>query len=269
MKKTCFALLFVFITAARAADPARNSVSSEDISGLPPGVLTSEQEALTLMHEGDALYAQRTSENGASEALVAYKKAIGKNAGLVEAYWKSSRACYWIADHATNTKEKIRVFEEGIDIAKKAIELDPDCVEAHFWLGGNYGSYGETRGILKSLSLVKPIRHEMEEVLRIDPNYQGGGGYRVLGIVDYKVPAFVGGNKKRALEHLEKALSIDPKNPFNNYYMAEYLEIVGERYRAFDHLKTLESAETSADVDGPDLKMIQARGAKLKKKMNR
>lgn len=233
------------------------------------GALADEKDlpAATLVHGGDALYELRDEEKGAPEALAAYEKAIAKDPALVEAYWKASRAWYWIADHKTKRKEKIEGFEKGIEYAKKAIELNHDSVDAHFWLGGNYGTYGETRGILKSLALVKPIRKEMEAVIRIDPRYQGGAGYRVLGIVDYKVPGFAGGSKKRAHENLQKALEIDPENAFNNYYMAEYYDRIGERYKALDHLKILESATPTRDVDPPDLKLMQGRGQKLKKKM--
>jgi len=33
----------------------------------------------------------------------------------------------------------------------------------------------------------------MAEVNRINDRYDGGGGYRVLGVVDYQVPGFAGG----------------------------------------------------------------------------
>jgi len=239
------------------AGPAENE--------LPSSVMTSLEEAQLMVHEGDALYGIRTADKGAEAAFASYEKAIEKNPVLVEALWKASRAAHWIADKGQNNKSKPAWFEKGIDYAKKAIAIEPRAVEAHFWLGANYGSYGEAKGVLKSLALVKPIRKEMETVIRLNDEYQGGGGYRVLGVVDYKVPGFVGGSKKRALENLNKALAIDPANAFNLYYMAEYFHAVGDRYKALDHLALLDKCTPSPDVDSADLKALQEKGRKLKK----
>lgn len=223
--------------------------------------------SLESIERGDALYSQRTESDGAKQALAEFVKAASEDPSSVTPLWKAARACYWIADHTSSKKEKLALIEKGIALAQQAIALDPKCVEAHFWLGGIYGTYGETKGIMKSLAMVKPIREEMSTIIRLNDRYQGGAGYRVSGIVDYKVPSFVGGNKKRALEQLNKALAIDPTNAFNLYYMAEFLSSNGGKQQAKEHLKTLQTLTTSEDVDGPDLKMIQEKGRKLQEKI--
>lgn len=225
-------------------------------------------DTATWIQQGDAFFGIRTRDQGAAEAIAAYENAIQKDKTLVEAFWKAARAAHWIADNSKTSKNKIAWFEKGIEYAKSAIALEPRSVEAHFWLGANYGSYGETKGVLKSLALVKPIRKEMETVVRLDDKYQGGAGYRVLGVIDYKVPPFAGGSKKRALENLNKAMSIDPGNAYNLYYMAEYYDVAGERYKALDHLALLEKCTPTTDVDEADLKSVQEKGRKLKKKLN-
>lgn len=235
--------------------------------GVAPGVLTPTEEAKTLVSQGDAFFGIRTVDRGGPEAIAAYENAMQKDETLLEAFWKAARAAHWIADNSTDKKTKVTWFEKGIEYAKRAIALEPRSVEAHFWLGANYGSYGESRGVLKSLALVKPIRNEMEAVVRLDDKYHGGAGYRVLGVVDYKVPPFAGGSKKRALENLNKAMGIDATNAYNLYYMAEYYEIMNDRYKALDQLAQLEKCTPSVDVDAPDLKSIQEKGKKLHKKL--
>jgi tetratricopeptide (TPR) repeat protein len=260
MKNIFFGLLlwgsFVTVSAAEL-----------ETGGLPAGVMTPSEEAVTLVHQGDAIFATRTETTGAQDAVADYEKALQKDPTLVEALWKASRAAHWIGDHSDEKKEKYVWFEKGIEYAKKSIQVEPRSVEAHFWLGANYGSYGEAKGVLKSLSLVKPIRREMETVVRLDDNFQGGGGYRVLGVVDYKVPSFAGGSKSRALENLNKAMGIDSTNPFNLYYLAEYYDVIGDRYKALDNLALLEKLTATPEVDEADLKSIQEKGKKLKKKL--
>jgi len=43
---------------------------------------------------------------------------------------------------APNDEEKIRVFKNGMDVAKKAIELEPNNPDAHFFYVANLGSLG-------------------------------------------------------------------------------------------------------------------------------
>jgi len=213
------------------------------------------------IRQGDIAYAQRADLAKAREALQAYERAAGDGAGA-EAFWKASRAAWWLGDQSASRPDKLRYFQKGVDDARQGLAQDPNSVECHFWLGGNLGSFGETKGVLKSLSLIKPIRHEMAEVNRINDHYDGGGGYRVLGVVDYQVPGIAGGSKKRALEQLNKSLAIDPQNLFTRYYLAEYFKTVGEKEKMrqeWDVFKSLKAPEEFK----PEYDSLRIKGEKL------
>ena len=149
-----------------------------------------------------------------------------------------SRVSYWIGDHTAGNDAKKQIFLQGIEHAKKAIELGPDKAEGHFWLGVCYGVYGEAKGILKSLSLVKPIKAEMRRVLEIDPAYDRGGADRVLGRVYHEVPGIAGGSEKTSLAHLLKAVEYGPRVGLNLLYLADTYVSLG---RIDDARKTLET----------------------------
>ncbi|GAF79240.1 unnamed protein product, partial [marine sediment metagenome] len=85
------------------------------------------------------------------------------------------------------------------------------------------GKYGETKGVLKSLSLVKPIKKGMNKVIELDRSYEDGGADRVLGRVFFKVPGFAGGSKKKSLEHLLKSKELGPEDALTRVYLAETL----------------------------------------------
>lgn len=216
---------------------------------------------------GDAAFAARTASAGADVALAHYEKAFTGPDGAT-ARWKAARALHWLGDQATDKKAKTAYFEKGIEGAKAAVAASPDRPEARFWLAALYGSYGEARGVLKSLKLVGPMREQLDAVNRIDEKYQGGGALRVLGVIDYKVPGFAGGSKKRAIERLEKCIAIDPSNAYNQYYMAEGLAEVGRKKEAIAHLDALATLGTNVDVDGPDLANIRAKGEALRRKIS-
>jgi tetratricopeptide (TPR) repeat protein len=217
---------------------------------------------VSLVDQGDAAYAKREDPVQAKIALHYYELALTANPGDVQAAWKASRAAYWVGDVADSRADKLQFFQRGIDLAQEGIAKNPDSVESHYWLGCNQGSYGDARGVLKSLFLVNPIRREMAEVNRLNDRYDGGGGYRVLGVVDYKVPGFAGGGKKRALEELNKSLAIDPKNPYTHYYLAEFFKETGEKDKARAEIAALQALEVNPELV-PDLHLEQARGKKL------
>jgi tetratricopeptide (TPR) repeat protein len=233
------------------------------------GLASPSTEAVVLVAGGDAAFSSRTVDKGAVEAAALFEKAISKDPALVDAYWKASRAYHWAADHALKKSDKVLWFENGMERARQGLEKNPNSVECHFWLGANMGSYGESKGVLKSLGLVKPIRQAMEKIILINDKYQSGGAYRVLNVVDYKVPGFAGGNKKRALERLTKAVEIDPANAFNHFYLAEFFDLMDNPYKAKEHLSTLLSLTPTSDVDLQDLQMIQARARKLLKRVEK
>ncbi len=113
----------------------------------------------------------------------------------------------------------------------------PTRAEGHFWLGVNYGSYGEAKGVLKSLSLVGPIKAEMGAVLRIDPGYENGGANRVLGRVYYKLPGFVGGSNKKSLLNLLRSKELGPKDGLTRIYLAETYLALDEVEKAREELE--------------------------------
>ena len=237
------------------------------LAALSGAAARAAESPATLIPRGDSVFAGRTLSTGAAEAIQYYDEAIKANPKDGEALWRRARAEHWLGDHAEAKADKTKYLEKAIDDGKAAIELLPQSPDAHFWLGAAYGSYGEVKGIMKSLHMVGPIRQEMQAINKINERFQGGAGYRVLGIVDYKVPGFVGGSKSRARIELGQALNIDPANAFNLYYMAEFLSQTGDRMQALAFLNRLASSTTTPDVDGPDLESIQAKGQKLREKL--
>ena len=225
--KTLIGVLFFFLlsAAALAALPALSSVQDPAAPG-------------TLIAQSDQLYAERADLTKAKAALAKLEEALGAKEDAFSVYWRMSRLSYWIGDHTPGKDAKKLIFQQGIEYGKKAIELGPDKADGHFWLGVCYGVYGEAKGKLKSLSLVKPIKEEMRRVLAIDPAYDRGGADRVLGRVFHEVPGIAGGSEKKSLEHLLKAVEYGPRVGLNLLYLADtYISLD----RVEDARKTLES----------------------------
>lgn len=200
------------------------------------------QSAEELLAEGDALYQKMTDMETAKAALSKYQQAAALLDNKYEAFWRISRILYYIGDHSEK-KDKKSTFSQGIYYGERAIELEPDRPEGHYWLGVNYGKYGEVRGVLKSLSLVNPIKREMNKVIELDRTFEDGGADKVLGRVYFKLPGFAGGSKEKSLEHLLKAKEIAPHDPLTRLYLAEtYLAMdkVAEARQELEFVLSLE-----------------------------
>jgi tetratricopeptide (TPR) repeat protein len=201
-----------------------------------------------LVQQGDELYTQRADLAKAKEAQAKYEAALAAKEDDYGASWRLARILYWIGDHTPDNDAKKALFQRGIDHAKRAIELDTKKPDGHFWLGVCYGVYGEAKGVLKSLFLVKPIKDEMRQVLEIDPAYDRGGADRVLGRVFHEVPGLFGGSEKTSLQHLLKAVEYGPGVGLNLLYLADtYISLD----RVEDARKTLETILTMEPL--PDL----------------
>ncbi len=233
-------------TLVIAAIFAALAVSALPALAAPPQAAAA--AAGPLIAQGDALYVNRADYATAKEARRKYEEALAAGEDPYEANWKLSRICYWIGDHTGAKDLKKTILLAGVEYAKKAIEINPNKPDGHFWLGVNYGVYGEAKGILKSLALVKPIKAEMNRVVQIDPAYDHGGADRVLGRVYHEVPGIAGGSEKKSLEHLLKAVEYGPRVGLNLIYIAD-------TYLSLDRVEDARKAlQTIVDMEPmPDL----------------
>lgn len=202
------------------------------------------QEPKDLISQGDKLYAEMKDMATAQEALSKYREALLKVEDKYEAYWRLSRILYYIGAHTESKKEKKIIFSQGIYYAKKAVESEAEKPDGYYWLGVNYGVYGEARGVLKSLFLVGDIKEAMNKVIELDREYEDGGPDRVLGRVYFKVPGFAGGSKKKSLEHLLKSKEIGPNDPLTRFYLADTYLSLKEVDKAREELEYVLSMES-------------------------
>ena len=124
----------------------------------------------SLIRQSDDLYAERADLAKARAALAKLEAAVAANEDPYGAHWRMARLSYWIGDHTAGNDAKKPIFLQGIEHAKKAIELGPDKPDGHFWLGVCYGVYGEAkgvRGLAAGLARSKALTENALKELRI------------------------------------------------------------------------------------------------------
>jgi hypothetical protein len=104
--------------------------------------------------------------------------------------------------------EKLRAYDQGRQAARRATELAPRSVLAHFWLATNTGRWGQTNGIVRSLFLLRTVKEELDIVLALDPAFPPA--YSLAGHVYVEVPPLLGGDLARAERMFRTGLALAP-----------------------------------------------------------
>jgi len=190
------------------------------------------QEVEDVFAKGDALCDEMSDMETAQNVLKIYEEALNAEENKYEAYWRIARILYYIGDHTEKKKEKKAIFERGVYNATKAVALETERPEGHYWLGVSNGMVGDVKGVLKSLSLVKPIKESMNKVIELDRSYGEGGADRVLGRVYFKLPGFAGGDNDKSLEHLMKSLEYGPEDAVTHLYLADTYLALKDKVKA-------------------------------------
>ena len=160
----------------------------------------------------------------AAAALAGLLPNLASAAGVEESVTELQRD-WEVIRYQTPPAEREKRFEALATRAHKVSEAYPDRSEPLVWEGIIVSSWAGEKGGLGALGLVKQAKALYEDAIRINGDVLDGSAYNSLGVLYYKVPGWpVGfGDKAKARELLQKALSLNPKGIDPNFFMGEYL----------------------------------------------
>ena len=194
----------------------------------------------------DELYVDRENLASARKAADMWGVQLTKEPRNFEAAWKLSRVDYWLGEHAP-VKERRAFLERGITAAEQAIAAEPNKPEGHFWRAANMGTMAQEAGLRAGLKYRKPVKTELETVLRLDPSFMDGSADRVLGRWYFLVPGLFGGSNTQAEEHLKASLKYDPDSTVTHFFLAELLIDEGRKTEARTELQKVIDAPFNAE----------------------
>lgn len=165
-----------------------------------------------------------------NKAIQAFQKALdqGINPKASTAFLLKS---YYFKGMFTgiSTDQQKEVYDKGRDLGEKAIKQFPDSVPIKFWYGANIGRWADLHGFVQSATngIAKKLRRICHQIIKLDPQYQGGGGYRILAQVHFYAPhipiLMSWPSNDKALDLIQKALKIAPNHPTNRMLYAQIL----------------------------------------------
>src|SRR5262249_10514810 len=140
------------------------------------------------LKDADSLFAARDAIESLRQAVALAERAVAAGPGNYEALWRLSQYRDYVADREPERDRPAKIYQTGVDAAKKAIAANPNRVEGHFWLAANSGELADLKGALDSLGLLRTIRKEFDSALEIDPAYGNGAIQLALGEMDLRLP---------------------------------------------------------------------------------
>jgi len=170
------------------------------------------------------------------DAQIRYKKEPRNT----EAAWQFARACFDLADLATNNAQRIEIAEKGIAACKQLLSRDLHSAPGHYYVGMNLGQVAQTRG-LGAFKLVTEMEREFGAARDLDSSFDYGGPDRNLGLLYRDAPSMISiGSRTRAKKHLQRAVELAPNYPENRLNLIEAYLKWNDRNAAHNELKTLE-----------------------------
>jgi tetratricopeptide (TPR) repeat protein len=135
--------------------------------------------------------------------------------------------------------EREKRFESLSAKAHKVTETYPGRSEPLIWEGIIVSSWAGEKGGIGALGLVKQAKADYEQAIQIDAKALDGSAYNSLGVLYYKVPGWpLGfGDKDKARELLQKALTVNPKGIDPNFFYADYLVETKQPAEALSYLE--------------------------------
>jgi hypothetical protein len=161
--------------------------------------------------------ARQTAGDRAEQWMGRLERFVAVDASY-ELEWRLARALFLEGEQAS------QLYARGAMHGRRAVRLDRDRVEGHFWLAVNLALGAEARkGLQGALDLLK-ARVALRRACEISEDYHGAGPLRVLARLEHKSPGILGGNVRKSLIHYQRALAIAPTNTVTLVYAAQ-LEI--------------------------------------------
>lgn len=220
-----------------------------------------------LVAQGDEHYARRAEGSSGpiariervELALVSYRAAVQADPAAVGARWRLLRTLYFRGTFCGAPRPQVRALreeakanaEEGVALLERALgrprgaariaalrARGPDAAALYFWSAVSWGEWAMARGPLTAVraGAAGRIRDLAQTVIDVDPAFEDGGGYRILGRLHDRaprIPLLTGWiSRRRGIELLERSLAADPGNTISRIFLAEALQDHAPRRRA-------------------------------------
>ncbi len=161
--------------------------------------------------EADQLFAERSDLEKLRQAVAVLESLRNPSARSYEVEWKFAKYSLFLGRRLETETQKEPVFEKGRAAGLIASRMEPGKPDGHFWYGANLGELSKLSPVTVGIKSIDDIRETMNKVIEIQPDYEAASAYDALAQLELATRIY-GGKAEKAVEYLEKGLSIRPAN---------------------------------------------------------
>jgi len=199
-----------------------------------------------------------------TNAINNFQHALKNAATETDAALYLLKSYYFRGKYVHKDKEKQKFdFSKGKELGEKYIKKYPDSAPFQYWYLVNLGSWSEVYGIITAAreGVADLMKEHSEIIISLDPEYENGGGYFMLGAVHFKSPyipfLLSWPDNDDAIKYLTKALNIGEATSNQKVYLAQEMYKDGQNNRAIDMLKEVANMQPSAEGTVKDWEHIE------------
>jgi len=154
--------------------------------------------------------------------------------------------------------EQAEAYKPLLDLTRDLLKRYPARAEANFWQALMMLNHAEFENKVEALDAVYEARNLLNKVIALDPLFEEGSAYVILGALYYRVPGWpIGfGDMDKADKLLKKALEINPSGIDANYFYGDFLLSQNQFQQAGDYFNKALAApiQPGRELDNGDLK---------------
>jgi hypothetical protein len=224
-------------------------------------------DILVVIGRADELYRQRARPGAVRESVMILSGALGGN-DRYEVQWRLARALFFLGQDAAAPATRSQLHAAGIGAGERAVTLNAERVEGHFWVGVNLALFAENHGGWRGLRALIWAKSELKLAMKINEAYHDAGPLRVLGRLAHKAPRWFGGSLTASEKYYNRALEVAPDNTVTLLYAAELALERNQPARTLALLGRIDSALADDDWEFEQHR-DRARAGDLRKRLGR
>lgn len=233
-------------------------------------VLPRAAEAADARGRAWALWAAREDTAAAEQAVAVWEELAREQPSDGEALLRLSRLHYWLGQklEESSREKALSHYAKGRRYGKQAAEAAPSKPGGYFFEAANLARENSLKGTLTNLFGIREVRRLNEKAASLDPAYFHGGPDRFFCAYFVRLPRFLGGSARKAVEHGRRAVERSPEYAGNRVFLAEALVADGKVDEARRELRAAIALPDDAPADSvPEQRLEKKRARVLLEKL--
>ena len=240
-----------------AAGPDAKVAAPASAAGPPP--------LSQVLARVDALHRRRDDRTAWSEEQGLVEGALARAPQDYGVLWRAARFYFWMADDpGQSSEQRSRVGKDGWDLAERAVAVNPNRVEGHYWAAVCMGNYALGLGVMRALAsgLEGKFRERLGRAEQLDRRYEQGAVDTAWGRFYDKLP-WPKRDRDEAERRFKRAIEVNPLSLRARVYLAGVdleEDRPGEAKRLLDEVA---AAPAAGRYDPPEERRAKALGVGL------